>query len=56
MAAKIKIDHFQRLLSAANNTIDDLLRENYELKQQMHMLISGQYENGKNRRTVDYSE
>ena len=31
MAAKIKIDHFQRLLSAANNTIDDLLRENYEL-------------------------
>lgn len=56
MAAKLKVDHVQRLLNAATETINDLLQENFELKQQMHMLISGKHENSKNRRSMDYSE
>lgn len=57
MAAKIKFDYATRLLEAANNTINDLLRENYELKKQMHILISGENENTENnRRTIDYAK
>lgn len=57
MASKIKIDNVQKLLNAATETINDLLKENFELKRQMHLLISGQYENRENsRRTLDYSK
>lgn len=56
MAAKIKFENAQRLLQAASNTINDLLKENYELKKQVHELItSNQYENTSIRRTMDLS-
>ncbi len=56
MASKIKFDYVQRLLNASNDTINDLLKENFELKQQIHMLMCGRNEINDDRRTTDYSK
>ncbi len=56
MASKIKVDNVLRLLNAANDTINDLLKENFELKQQMNLLLNGKYEHRNIERNISYSE
>ena len=57
MAAKIKFENANRLLEAQNNVIDDLLRENYELKKQMHQILTAKNETKSiNRRSVDFQK
>ena len=56
MASRNKVEQVQKQLNAALNTINDILKENFELKNQMHQLIIGQYENKNNRRSMDFSK
>ena len=56
MASRLKFERIEKLLMASNNTINDLLKENYELKKQMQYLISKQNENKDDRRTMDFTE
>jgi FtsZ-binding cell division protein ZapB len=55
MASKIKFDYMEKNFKAAMDTINDLLKENYELKEQINMLISGQNERANDtRRAMDF--
>jgi hypothetical protein len=55
MASRNKVEQVQKQLNAALNTINDILKENFELKNQMHQLLTGKNENQNIRRTVDFA-
>lgn len=56
MATKIKFEIAEKIIQAQNQTINDLVQENYMLKQQMNSLLTKK-ENGSkgNRTTFDLS-
>lgn len=54
MAAQIKFNHLEKLLNAANDTINDLLQERHELQQQIYSLMaSRKNESRSNREPMD---